>query len=99
MIHELTDLPAGGADRQGAGCFEDHRRRLQESLKESPKLPQSFLAAIGSWGLLEPRGAEPVSTLSKAHGSAGQYGVYQDLADFSALLGQPVRKLWIVDFL
>jgi len=76
MVHEVEDLPAGGADRQGTGGFENHRRCFEESLEKASKLAQSFLAPVGRRGLLELRGAESASPFLETHRSAGQDGIH-----------------------
>jgi hypothetical protein len=99
VVDEVPDLSACGANYQGACGFENHRRGVEEGLKQSPKSTQHLLAAVPRRGFLKSDRPRLSAGFFENHTAARQGNIDQDLADFSALSGQPSRQLGITDFL
>jgi hypothetical protein len=98
MIYESPNLPARGANRQCAGGFEDDRWRVEEGLEEGPKPAQHLFTTVPRRSLLELYRTRPPAGFLESHTAARHNGIDQDLANFSALPGKPVRQLRVTDF-
>jgi hypothetical protein len=100
MIDEFSDLPAGGADGQGSGCFEDDLRGVEDLLEDGPKLAKGLPATVRRQRTFDSyRPGAAALVLSEGDAPAGKDRVDQDLPALSILPSKPVREIRIVDLL